>query len=206
MDNQDTPGIRQIAAQTSLTRLAHDLISETVESGDVVIDATVGNGHDTLFLAELVGPDGRVIGFDIQQQALNDTLSRLEQIGFAQRAKLLNISHEQLLEGISQAFGGRCARAIMFNLCYLPGGDKQLTTRAESSLQAMRQALELLCEDAILSVIAYPGHPAGLEEATEIRRFMQTLQPPYRSELYIVEHTRRPAPQLWVVRKKSHTD
>ena len=120
--------------------LAADILRRAVKNGDTVIDATMGNGHDTLFLCSLVGETGKVYAFDIQRDAVEATRSRLTAAGMADRAELLCIGHEKMAGKVPGP-----VKAVVFNLGWLPGGDHQITTRTETTLQAVRQALELLC-------------------------------------------------------------
>ncbi|MGR9100640.1 MAG: class I SAM-dependent methyltransferase, partial [Gammaproteobacteria bacterium] len=113
----------------SLVEKAHRRIAERLGGYDVAVDATVGNGHDLLFLAECVGQEGRVYGFDVQQSALDAARERLDKTGSGTRVTLFLCGHESMYDRIPAADRGRIA-AVMFNLGYLPGGDKTVTTRA----------------------------------------------------------------------------
>ena len=116
----------------SLTKAAQDRIAQSLQPGQFAIDATMGNGHDTLFLAELVGAEGRVFGFDIQQQALANTRQRLADAGLENRATLIQGGHEHMELLLPSRVVGQVS-AIMFNLGYLPGGDKHTVTRPETT-------------------------------------------------------------------------
>ena len=117
------------------TEFAHFLLRQKLKSGDFVIDATVGNGHDSLLLAERVGIEGRVLGFDIQKAAL--TLAA-HLVGLLPQVSLIHAGHETLSEHLS---ADEEVAAVMFNLGYLPGGPKEIITRAETTLAALEQAL-----------------------------------------------------------------
>lgn len=150
---------------------AHEWVSKVVRAGDVVVDATAGNGHDSLFLAELVGAGGFVHVFDIQQQALESTRQRLEEGGCMDgRIRLHLASHARMGEIVPHG-----VRAVMFNLGYLPGGDKSIISRTGETLKALDSSLNLLSQDGILTVVCYPGHAGGDEEAREVERFLSTL-------------------------------
>ena len=142
-----------------LTRLAHELLRAQLCPGDIAIDATAGNGHDTLFLAQAVGPCGRVHGFDIQPAAILATRARLAAAGAAAPAELHLAGHEQMAR-LLPALCGKVA-AVTFNLGYLPGADHATTTGTNSTLEALEQALTLLRSGGALSVLAYRGHPGG---------------------------------------------
>ena len=157
-----------------LTSKAQDLIKEVVLPGDMVIDATLGNGHDTLFLAHLVGPQGAVYGFDIQQTALTKTLEQLRNNGLETRVRLFNQGHECMEETLEPDLKGGI-RAIMFNLGYLPGGDKQLTTMQATTRKALESCKSLLAPGGRITIIAYTGHPGGAEEANEVAQWTTSL-------------------------------
>lgn len=115
---------------------AHDWISRVVFPGDAVVDATAGNGHDTVFLARLAGPSGQVHAFDVQEEAIRATRERLEKEGLLTPSVRLHLaSHDRLAELVRSP-----VKAIVFNLGYLPGGDKKTVTRTECTLAALEQA------------------------------------------------------------------
>lgn len=143
-----------------VTELVHELVSRRLHPGDAAIDATVGNGHDTLFLAHCVGPAGRVDGFDIQLEAIAAT--RLRTDGLPQ-VRLHACGHETMAELVTGPVS-----AVLFNLGYLPSGDKDVVTRRDTTLAALDSSLALLAEQGILSVVVYPGHPGGREEADAV--------------------------------------
>ena len=125
--------------------LAKDVLRQAVREGDRVADATMGNGHDTLFLAELVGPEGHVDAFDIQEGALKSTAELLEAHGLQSRVTLFRRSHAEIAEAVSGNLS-----AVVFNLGWLPGGDHAVTTRCESTRTAILAALELLRPGGVL--------------------------------------------------------
>ena len=184
----------------SLTDLAHEAVRESLFPGAKAIDATVGNGHDTLFLAKHVGAKGEVYGFDIQPAALSETRARLKQCTDCAPVALFLQGHE----GIAGCLPGRLrgdAAVIMFNLGYLPGGDKRITTTAESTLRALNDAVAFLSEEGTLSVIAYPGHPEGEREAAEVMAWSRTLS----ADLFASRRVVSPSatgPILLIVRRR----
>ena len=119
--------------------LAREVIGQAVLPGDAAVDATMGNGHDTLMLCEAVGPAGKVYAFDVQEQALAETEKRLKEHGMDGRAVLIHAGHEHMAEYVKEP-----VRAVMFNLGWLPGGDHDVTTRWETTRQAVESALSLL--------------------------------------------------------------
>ncbi len=181
----------------SLVQQAHAALVEIIHAGDCVIDATVGNGHDTLFLARGVGEHGKVYGFDIQETALDEAYRRLSEEGLAQRVSLYHAGHEVMSAVLPESIQGR-VKAVMFNLGYLPGGDKQRTTGIATTLAALDQARTLLTSGGAISVLAYTGHPGGREEAEAVKAWAMKLSPDfYDVRAVIPKSGAGPAPE-WI--------
>ena len=125
--------------------IAAGYMQQVLRPGDRAVDATMGNGHDTQRMAELVGPEGRVIAFDIQAQAVEKTRLRLTEAGLEDRVTLVRDSHARMAAYLPAA-----PRLIAFNLGFLPGGDKAVTTLLDSTLTAVDAAMELLAFSNIL--------------------------------------------------------
>ncbi len=183
---------------TALTNLAHVAISATLQCGERALDATVGNGHDTLFLAQCVGPQGQVFGIDLQQTAIQATQSRLERAGLTHVTLILG-SHGKLLDLLPSDVAGTLG-AVMFNLGYLPGGDKSVITQPASTRTALLQALTLLRRHGVLTVLAYPGHPGGSDEAKLVAATLDELSTDFAVEQPVVDQNPT-APQLFIVRR-----
>ncbi|ARA92157.1 MAG: methyltransferase domain-containing protein [Bacteroidetes bacterium] len=157
--------------------VAHALLAEVLAPGAVAIDATLGNGHDTLFLARQVGPGGHVYGFDVQQAALDQTRRRLAEAGLVERCTLFRRGHEQMAEVLPAAVRGR-VQAVTFNLGYLPGGpDRSVITRPATTLPALEASLALLAPGGRLTVVLYTGHPGGADEARAVEDWAASLDP-----------------------------
>jgi 16S rRNA C1402 N4-methylase RsmH len=181
-----------------LTHKAHAIISHYLQEGQLAVDATAGNGHDTLFLARRVGAAGRVFAFDIQKQALRATSARLEQAGLSSRVELIHDGHEHMAESLPPDSHGRL-RAVMFNLGYLPHSDKATTTRVEHTLPALEQARRLLTPGGVISVLAYRGHPGGREESQAVKDALTGLAGGL--QLSILES---PGPVLMILAPDAH--
>ncbi|WP_166820339.1 class I SAM-dependent methyltransferase [Thalassoroseus pseudoceratinae] len=154
-----------------LTQLAQQRIGEVLPTGGFAIDATAGNGHDTLFLARRVGPGGGVVAIDKQSVAIEKTRERLASNSI-ENVQLILGDHADLKELIANA-AETGVDAVMFNLGYLPGGDETQTTGTASSLQAIDAAIQVLKPHGLLSVVAYPGHPEGERETQAVIELFQ---------------------------------
>jgi len=190
--------IAEYSIEGSLIAKAHDCIATTVKPGDTVVDATLGNGHDTLFLVNCVGGGGKVIGFDVQQDAIESTRERLSGAGIDERSYELHLqSHAEVLR-----FAQAGLSAVMFNLGYLPGGDKGEITQVESSLKAINDSSDLLARRGILTVMCYPGHKGGDDEAKAVTRLLSEKHGKgYDVSLYQRAGARETTPFLIVVVK-----
>lgn len=185
----------------SLVKLAHNLISDKVKSGDIVIDATVGNGHDTRFLIDIIKPKGNVFGFDIQQDAIESARSALQEHSFADRLILIHASHANMSAYIPSEHHCKIS-AVMFNLGYLPGGDKRIITKSDSTLAALASASQLLSADGIITILAYPGHEGGEVEAEQVFNWCLALDPKQYQVKRFENHPNNPsAPKLFVITK-----
>ena len=154
-----------------LLELQKRFILAHLRPGDVAVDCTMGNGNDTAFLSEAVGPEGRVYAFDIQEAALESTRAHLVSLGRPENYTLIHASHHRIREFVKEA-----PKAVMFNLGYLPGsGKKQVTTMRETTMEAVEGAVELLDHDGILLVAVYPGHEEGRLEGEMLAAYFATL-------------------------------
>ena len=139
--------------------LAADYMTRTLREGDVAIDATMGNGHDTQFLCELVGESGHIYAFDVQQGAIDNTAARLEAAGMRERATLILDGHQHMAQHVASP-----VRAVMFNLGWLPGAKHIVTTQTNTTLEAVSAAAELLLPGGVMTICVYPGHEEGTRE------------------------------------------
>ncbi|WP_455206471.1 FAD-dependent oxidoreductase [Kaarinaea lacus] len=164
--------INRLEHGTSMVTLAKRFVSDHIQQGDVVIDATVGNGYDTEFLARCVGVPGHVYGFDIQQQAIANTLQRLVSFGLEGRVTLYHAGHESMAEYINPDLHGDIT-AVVFNLGYLPGSSKTVQTQMQSTISALNLAIRMLKVGGIISIVCYTGHPGGEHEALAVWNWLQ---------------------------------
>lgn len=146
----------------------HRILRDVVEPGSVVVDATIGNGWDTALMATLVGDEGVVYGFDIQPIALEVTKTRLT--GVTADVRLMLIGHEEMLKTVDAEHHGK-VRAVTFNLGYLPGGDRDITTHVETTKSAIEQARQLLGPGGVITIVCYK-HAEGQRELDSVRTLL----------------------------------
>jgi tRNA A58 N-methylase Trm61 len=180
------------------TELLHLLLKSEIQEGDFAIDATAGNGHDTVFLAEAVGKTGRVLAIDIQEEAITSTSAYLAKEGLSGRVTLRHGNHVDLAE---MASGDRPA-AVVFNLGYLPGGDHAIITRTDNTLRALAVVAEILKPGGTIAVVCYPGHGGGEEEAQATLDFFHSLAG-HRTARYGMIATQKPSPFVLLSRKNT---
>lgn len=153
---------------------AQDLLADTIQPGDTVVDATAGNGHDTLFLAQLVGDDGQVYAFDVQKEAVDATLLRLLDEGLEHRALVLKDGHEHVAKYVTKPVS-----AAVFNLGYLPGSDHKIITQPNTTVTAIESLLQLLTINGIIVLVIYHGHEGGKDERDAVIDYVSQLPQKY---------------------------
>lgn len=183
--------------------LAHQYWKKLVIPGDLVIDATCGNGHDTLFLATLAlnETQGSLYTLDIQPEALEKAKERLQA-----HIPLSYFSRIHFIPGCHSTFPApllpESVKLIVYNLGYLPGGNKTLTTQSNTTLESLQNALPLLAPQGVISIMCYPGHPEGKVEEVKIIEYLSTLD---RWEWNCCHHrwiNKQDAPSLLLLQKR----
>ena len=166
------PSIPLETSQIKLTKAANEWVSASLVEGGFAVDATVGNGFDTLFLAHRVGKTGRVLGFDVQKMALNNASELIRFSGKLDRVRLVLGCHSGLARVL---MGYPSVDAAMFNLGYLPRGDHRIVTRPSTTIPAISALIDRLSKNGRISILAYRGHPEGPEEYEAIAKFLSGL-------------------------------
>ncbi|MEG6585646.1 class I SAM-dependent methyltransferase [Dendrosporobacter sp. 1207_IL3150] len=181
----------------SVVNIAHSLMQFRLSTALNIVDATAGNGKDTLFLAKNSCEDAVVFSFDIQQEAIHNTEILLKKHRLDYKVRLILDNHANLSNYIKAPID-----AAVFNLGYLPGGNHEFTTNTTSTMTAMKQVVERLALGGMVSIIAYPGHSAGFEEHTVLRQYLSDLP----SSIYtvgcweMINHVKSP-PVLYLIEK-----
>ncbi|KAL7088319.1 hypothetical protein ACP275_13G120900 [Erythranthe tilingii] len=167
-----------ILGKKKSTEVAHAVWKNVVRKGDLVIDATCGNGYDTLAMLKLIADDtrrGRVYAMDLQKDALESTSSLLDRSVSTHERELVELyamCHTKMEELVSK---GDTVRLVAFNLGYLPGGDKKIKTESETTLLALEAAKRIVAPGGLISVLAYIGHSGGREEFEKVQSFAAEL-------------------------------
>ena len=157
--------------QSQITYWCHEIIRSQAEAGGCYIDATMGKGNDTLFLCELAGENGKVLAFDIQQEALDATRELLRIHGKEQQAELILDGHEHMDRYAME----ESTDVICFNFGYLPGGDHNLATTYRTSIEAIGKGLGILKHGGMMSLCIYSGGDTGFEEKEKILEYVKAL-------------------------------
>jgi len=153
-----------------LLELQKEFLRKHIGPGSVVCDFTCGNGHDTEFLSKTVSESGKVYAFDIQKAACDSTKRHLAETDCPENYIIINDSHAECERYITEKIN-----AGMFNLGWLPGSDRKVTTLRESTLKAVYAAIGLLAPDGIILVAVYPGHEEGTLEGEMLEKELSTL-------------------------------
>ena len=171
----------------------HKYLESIVSNEDICFDATAGNGYDTLFLAKR---SKHVFSFDVQDLAIENTRNLLDKDG-VNNVTLIQDSHEYMSKYVTTTI-----KAIVFNLGYLPGGDKSIVTSVSSTIKALKSSIELLCVGGAVFITVYIGHDAGKEESNEIIGFVKALDKSTFKSIKYEFLNRDNAPFVIIIEKK----
>lgn len=180
---------------SNVLNLIKAAILPALDKAGVVVDATAGNGHDTLFLAEHTSDKAKIYAFDIQEAALNNTRQRTA--AYTDRIEYVLRSHADLGKVVAEDID-----LAIFNLGYLPGQEHEVTTQKETTLLAVQQVLEKLSCNGVCVIVAYPGHEAGGQEADMLEDFLASLaKKDYTAGCYRLVNHAKTAPYAYIVEK-----
>lgn len=200
---------------TQTVSVAMTITRSYLREGDTAIDATCGNGHDTLALAQAVGRNGRILAIDLQEEAILASKQLLaahwiENTDFV-RGSFIHLEEywhawsENMEQGMTTdaANPALSPKAIVFNLGYLPGGDKKVTTRTEDTLLAVQQALSIIAPVGIVTMVLYPGHEEGAREREALLDFAKQLSASefHTAHVDFPNQKKNPPEILWITKK-----
>lgn len=181
-----------------ITEVNKIFLEKVVNKGDVVIDATMGNGYDTVYLGNLVGEGGKVYAFDVQEEAIKSTRKKVERDNMTDRVELILDGHENLDKYVDEEVA-----CVVFNLGYLPRAKHVVITKPDTTLQAIKKSLDLLKPNGVISIAAYIGHEGGMEEKDYICEYLNNLDQKEFNVLHMqfTNQINNP-PQLILIEKK----
>ena len=181
-----------------ITEVNKIFLDKIVQKGDVVIDATMGNGYDTIYLGNLVGENGKVYAFDVQEEAIKSTKKKVERDNMTDRVELILDGHQNLDKYVKEEVS-----CVVFNLGYLPRAKHVVITKPDTTLEAIKKSLKLLKPNGIISIAAYIGHEGGLEEKNYICEYLDNLKQNEFNVLHMqfTNQINNP-PQLILIEKK----
>ena len=167
-----------------------------LREGDVAVDFTMGNGHDTEFLSKTVGESGHVYAFDIQKEAIDRTSDLLVE-NDRENVSLILDSHHKMAEYVKRA------RAVVFNFGFLPGGDHNIYSHGDTSTKAIDAALSILEEDGFISICSYYGGDTGFEERDALLSYLENLDQKKYTVMLQSFHNRKNCPPLFIIIEKN---
>ncbi|MDD4602018.1 hypothetical protein SDC9_30324 [bioreactor metagenome] len=178
-------------------KLAHLLLLPHLKNCRCAVDATAGNGWDSLFLAANTSNETIIYSFDIQKSALAKTQSLLREHNVSDKLRLIEDSHENMAIYIKEKLD-----IVMFNLGYLPGSDHGFTTQPATTIKSVTKSLELLNAGGFLTIIAYPGHPTGELEFIEIEKLLKSLSTKFFAvNSWVPVNAAKRPPILYIIEK-----
>lgn len=178
-------------------KLSHEHLKAHINTGDTVIDATMGRGRDTLLLSNLVGDTGKVFAFDIQKEAIDSTEALLKEHNRT-NVTLICDSHHKMGEYVHNA------KCVVFNLGFLPGGDHSIFSHSDTSIKAIEEALKIIPSDGFVSVCSYYGGDTGFEEKDNLLAFLENLDQKKYTVMLQSFHNRKGCPPLFIIIEKNH--
>ncbi len=180
---------------SNVLNLAKQAILPALQTARVIVDATAGNGHDTLFLAEHTSDQAKIYAFDIQSAALANTQTRTAP--YKARIEYILASHDRIAELVPEEID-----VAMFNLGYLPGEGHKVTTEPDSTMRAVSQVLAKLRRNGVCVIVAYPGHEAGAAEAAQLAQALEELPvKKYTVGCYRLCNHVQTAPYVYIIEK-----
>ena len=183
----------------SVSNFIHIILKNHVKPGDITVDATAGNGNDTLLLAKLTGAKGIVYAFDIQKKALDNTALILKKNNLSEKIKLIHDSHDNIDKYVSNKIS-----TAVFNLGYLPSADRNIITKPETTINALKKIIEMLSTNGLITIVSYLKHKGGIKEKNCLEDFLKTRK---QKDLKILKSVYFAddefAPIVYLINKKS---
>ncbi|MCL0101367.1 class I SAM-dependent methyltransferase [Peptococcaceae bacterium] len=180
----------------SAVQIAHEFIAAKGVITGIAVDATCGNGNDTLFLAKMLSNSAKLYAFDIQKQAIQKTKALLNQHGLlSDNVEIIKDSHQNIDKYL------KSIEVAMFNLGYLPGSDHSITTKPNSTKKALDKTIKLLEVKGRISVVAYIGHEGGTQELFAVEEVLKELDSRFFCVASVKHVNRNAAPITFLIER-----
>lgn len=178
---------------------SHWILNNYLENNKVLIDATCGNGKDTLFLADKLDNDGKLYAFDIQEKAIKNTKSIIEENNYNIQIDYINDGHENIDNYVDEEIDG-----IIYNLGFLPGSDKDIKTKKDTTIESLKKSLDFLVEGGLIVVVIYSEHEGGREEKEAVLNFSEKLDyKKYNVLHYHFINQKKTPPEVIAIKKRN---
>ena len=175
---------------------AKKLLKEKIDKNSIVVDATAGNGHDTLFLAKSAAK--KVYAFDIQTQAIENTTTLIAKNNVLDKCEIILDSHLNFDKYIEEKI-----TAVIFNLGYLPNASHNITTTAEVTLPTIEKFLTKLASGGRIIIVVYWGHDNGkIEKEQLLKQLIKLNQKEVEVLQYQFINQQNNAPFILALEKK----
>lgn len=178
---------------------SHWLFNNYLENNNILIDATCGNGKDTLFFAKTLDSQGKIYAFDIQKEAIKNTKNRIEEKEFNINIEYINDGHENIDKYVDENVNG-----IIYNLGFLPGSEKNIKTEKETTITSLNKSLDILANGGLIVVVIYSEHEGGSEEKKAVLDFASNLNyKKYNVLHYHFINQKKTPPEVIAIKKRN---
>jgi len=178
---------------------SHWLFNNYLENKNILVDATCGNGNDTLFLANKIDSNGKLFAFDIQKEAINNTKQKIEEKELNINIDYINDGHENIDKYVNEKIDG-----IIYNLGFLPGSKKEIKTEQETTISSLNKTLDILAKGGLIVVVIYSEHEGGSEEKAAVMKFAGKLNyKKYNVLHYHFINQKKNPPEVIAIKKRN---
>lgn len=178
---------------------SHWLFNNYLENKNILVDATCGNGKDTLFLANKIDSNGKLYAFDIQKEAINNTKKKIEEKELNINIDYINDGHENIDKYVNKKIDG-----IIYNLGFLPGSKKEVKTEKETTITSLNISLDILAKGGLIVIVIYSEHEGGSEEKAAVLNFARGLNyKKYNVLHYHFINQKKNPPEVIAIKKRN---
>ncbi len=178
---------------------SHWLFNNYLDKHDILIDATCGNGKDTLFLANKLNSEGKLYAFDIQKEAIENTKHKVKVNTLKGNINYINDGHENMDEYVDESVDG-----IIYNLGFLPGSNKDIKTEKDTTITSLNKSLDLLNVGGLIVAVIYSEHEGGFDEKEAVLNFARKLNyKKYNVLHYHFINQKKTPPEVIAIKKRN---